>query len=391
MTDHVVQIDEYEQKYSDIKAYKIKRFCELFKDCPHAGQISTPYKLCDEILDKLPLDLNGKSVLILYSPEFYATIIARWPDARITFITGSKRVAGLKLKGVEQIIEIDPFNDIDILEVFKMRFDVVIGNPPFQDPKNKRGPLWKKFIKKSFDLTKQGGCVSLIHPSGWRHPDNELFELIKTNNLKYLKIHDQEDGLNTFGVGTRYDWCVVEKQNNLGRSIIIDEDNIKYECNISNVNCIPHKNIEWVFSLVAKDGEERCEIIHSRTTYGNDKKWMSKIEDNNFKYPCIYATAADGNKILYSSKNNGHFGIKKFIFGKASPEKGFFDRDGKYGITNNAFGIKIDCDEDGLELEQKIKTEKFEKLFLLSKWSGFSTDYRLFSMFKKKFWKDFVK
>jgi len=56
------------------------------------------------------------------------------------------------------------------LDDFEMQFDVVIGNPPYQAPKNANGaknayPLWRRFIIKAQDLLKNGGYVSLLVPS----------------------------------------------------------------------------------------------------------------------------------------------------------------------------------------------------------------------------------
>lgn len=47
-----------------------------------------------------------------------------------------------------------------------MKFDVVVGNPPYQHGNEKGGArsLWRRFVSKSFDLCKDGGHVSLVTP-----------------------------------------------------------------------------------------------------------------------------------------------------------------------------------------------------------------------------------
>lgn len=270
------------------------------------------------------------------------------------------------------------------------KFDVIVANPPYQDPKNKRSPLWQKFVKKSLDLLEDNGHMAMIHPSAWRKPEHELFKVFQKNNLKYLEMHDQKDGLTTFGAGTRYDWYVLENKANQGKTIIIDEIGYKGTYDVSTLNCIPHRDLEWFISLVAKPNEKRCEILHSRSAYGNDKKHMSKAKDLNFKYPCVHATKSGGPEYLYSStKTNGHFGVSKIILGKGSPENGFFDK-GNYGITNNCFGICVESDEDGKFLEEKLKSDKFAKLISLFKWAGFAVDNRAFGYLKYGFWKEFI-
>jgi len=50
-----------------------------------------------------------------------------------------------------------------------MKFDVIIGNPPYQDSANKLKAvkLWPKFITRSLDLLNPGGYLLLVTPSTW--------------------------------------------------------------------------------------------------------------------------------------------------------------------------------------------------------------------------------
>jgi hypothetical protein len=50
------------------------------------------------------------------------------------------------------------------------KYKVIIGNPPYQAPKNENGaknayPFWRRFLKKAEDLVEDGGYVSLLVPS----------------------------------------------------------------------------------------------------------------------------------------------------------------------------------------------------------------------------------
>ena len=82
-------------------------------------------------------------------------------------------------------------------------FDVVMGNPPFQEKvgPNKTETLWGKFIIKSLTLLKSSGYLVLVHPSGWRNIDGKFKNIQKeilTRDLQYLEIHNEKDGLKTF-------------------------------------------------------------------------------------------------------------------------------------------------------------------------------------------------
>jgi site-specific DNA-methyltransferase (adenine-specific) len=74
-------------------------------------------------------------------------------------------------------------------EVFhNMKFDVVLGNPPYQDKEGNEnstnsGDLYKKFIEKSLDLTKDDGYVAMVVPSAWSGPrSGKLKEMLFEEN-----------------------------------------------------------------------------------------------------------------------------------------------------------------------------------------------------------------
>ena len=48
-----------------------------------------------------------------------------------------------------------------------MQFDVIIGNPPYQDPTNPaaNNKLWHKFVTQSLGLVSAGGKIKLVTPS----------------------------------------------------------------------------------------------------------------------------------------------------------------------------------------------------------------------------------
>lgn len=51
-----------------------------------------------------------------------------------------------------------------------MKFDVIVGNPPYQDQnKTEKGgtTLWSRFVKKSIELTKDNGHIAMITPNAW--------------------------------------------------------------------------------------------------------------------------------------------------------------------------------------------------------------------------------
>ena len=48
-----------------------------------------------------------------------------------------------------------------------MKFDVVLGNPPYQSNNNKSNKLWPSFIEKSISLLSENGYLGLVTPISW--------------------------------------------------------------------------------------------------------------------------------------------------------------------------------------------------------------------------------
>jgi len=270
-----------------------------------------------------------------------------------------------------------------------MKFDVVVGNPPYQSD-NKNNPLWQQFVKITLGILKPNGYMSLVHPSAWRKPNHNILELLKGFDMVYLEIHNAIDGKSIFGVSTRYDWYTVRNSISDIKTEVVDE--------LGHTEFIDLKSAEYVFNThmdflknITTKSANTIKILHSRSMYGNDKNWMSMVSDDTHMLPCIHSTPANGiPKLLYSSKNNGHFGIKKIIFGKASPENAIFDREGKYGVTNNCFAIEVTTELEGDNIIKAVNTDKFRQFVSNCKWAGFSFEYKVMLGFKKDFWKEFI-
>ena len=81
----------------------------------------------------------------------------------------------------------------------EMQFDVVIGNPPYQNPnKGKKtangrssngSPLWVKFIKKSSELLKNGGTLSILVPSAVTTPKSRGMSAAKGLTLSSVEFN----------------------------------------------------------------------------------------------------------------------------------------------------------------------------------------------------------
>ena len=287
---------------------------------------------------------------------------------------------------------------------YKRKFDLVVGNPPYQQEQKNSGKkgggdlLWNKFVTLSIELLKPNGFLVFVHPSGWRKPESEkskytgLFDLMtKKNQMVYLSIHNTEDGMKTFKCGTRYDWYLIEKKPKYKDTEIQDEKGKMWILNLEKWKFLPNSDFNVIKKILTKGKEKSCDIIYNRTNYGSDKNYVSSKESKEYKYPLIHSTPKSGIRYMYSKRKDlGHFGISKVIFGETGINNPVLDMKGKYGMTQHAMAILISNKYEGIEIQKALESKKFQTLLNACSWSNFQIDWRMFKYFKKDWYKQFL-
>jgi len=274
-----------------------------------------------------------------------------------------------------------------------IKFDVIFGNPPFQykEENTQAHPIWHYFIKRSFnELIADAGYLLFIHPSGWRDVKGTtrfIYDYIKKHNLIYLSMNDYKKGQKVFGMGTNYDYYLVQNimtTDNITKGT--DIDNLDYEMDFNEWEFIPSGKFNEFKKLLAI--KDKVNLLYERSMYGIDKKNMKNVEVlyDSFIFPCVYTISqSKGVSLWYSNINKGHFGVPKVIWtnGRGSP---IIDEEGQYGLTEFAYGIV-----DEIENLQKIKDAMIHPDFIkLMKYVVFKEcliyNYKIIKLFKKDFY-----
>lgn len=412
MTNKVLELIDALNKSERFKAERQKFRRELIKPLFYGTgntslqNVHTPYELCGEMIGKLKesVDFVDKTFLVLFNIEFVDILkengvksenIYYVADSQLELL-GARKYFGIPL---ENSLEIQLIGNKPVMPDFKMKFDVVVGNPPYQAPKKIEGDkkkgtiggdLWSKFVPLSLQLTKENGYVCLVHPAAWRKPEHELFEKIKNLQLMYLEIHGEKDGQKTFGATTRYDWYILKNTKNISKTKIKNEIGEDFELNIGELPFIPNYEFKNLLNLIAKDNEEKCEVLFSRSAYGTDKEHMLDKKNEKFKYNCVHSMRENGDMVFWYSSKKDIFFEPKVILNFGRYQYPYNDFEGKYGLTQIAFGLKISSKEEGDNIVKALNTDKFKSIIKATKWSSFQTEWRMFKYFRKDFWKEFI-
>ena len=420
---------------SNLRSLIEKHFIPTKDEKKRNAEIPTPVKLVDDMLSKIPTDYwtdihttfepccgKGNFVLGIFD-MFFNGLEKKIPNpvkrcrAIITKCIYFADLTNLNVFITTEILKchiedkcgvrVDyKFNSnigdtltLDIEDIWGLKgFDAVIGNIPYD---KKVGPkktetLWDKFIVKSFTLLKTSGYLVYVHPSGWRNIEGKFKNIQKeilTRNLQYLEIHNEKDGMKTFSSETRYDWYVLQNEIVDNTNTIIKfQDGTTNTINVNGLEFIPNGEYEKIMSMIAEPNEENVEVIYSRSLYGTDKKHMSRTKTEEYKYPCVYTVNSKSEiTYYYSSKQHGHYEVPKFIWsnGRISSIGSYVDINGDYGLTQFAYAI-VDKPENLQKIKEVFDTKDFRNLMELCAVGQLTVNYKVISIFKKDFWKDFI-
>lgn len=289
----------------------------------------------------------------------------------------------------------------DLLELeINMKFDVIIGNPPFQKTKTVKSngnAIWFKFVDKLIKILNVGGYMSLIHPNGWRKCSSDgckytfLYEkLTKDMQMLYLEIHNSYDARNIFNNSIRYDWYVVHNKKKYKYTIINDENRVLNSIDLAQWKFIPNHSYKLVSEILKCPGD-KINILYDRSSYCTTAKNISTIKTDKFIYPVINSITKNCIKLLYSSVNTlGMYGVKKVIIPETNIFNSIYDNDGKYALSESCSAILVKSDNEGMRILSAIKTRIF-KIFVSSvKYSNYRFDYRIFYYLNDGIWEFFL-
>jgi hypothetical protein len=366
--------------------------------------------LVNDILGKIPLEVWESEISTFLDPamgggQFIREIIRRLREHGHSDENIAGRVFGIENGQLRVDFAVNKYNLIgtyistDFLSwETDMKFDVIVTNPPYQMVTNgNSNPIWHKFILKSFDLLKEGGNLVAVHPSGWRDISGTFSNVknaILSKNVKYLEIHNEKDGMETFGAETRYDvYHLVNEPFDDNNTTVKFEDGVIAEINLNDLPFIPNYLYDRLKSLIADIDDERVELLFSHSAYEPRKTYVSDQKTDEFRYPVVYTvTSNDTPTFKWSSTNqNGHFGIPKLIWsnGRISSVGSYIDATGEYGLTNFSYGI-VDTPENLPKIKAAFDSKEFRDLMYACSFGILSINRKIISLFRKDFWKEFV-
>ena len=267
----------------------------------------TPLHIVRSHVDRLG-DISGRLTLAL-NVEYVSYLKEK--GAKVTLATREYCEATRNL-AESQVIEAEYLTLEAVMEK-GLKFDVVIGNPPYQETGGSGNAIWQEFVEVGLKVLVDGGHLAMIHPPGWRGTGDikaniaRISNMLKRVDFEWISMHDIPDGEKNFKAGTAYDMYVARKSNtpDFITEIWDTKRNENRAC-IKKMEIVPNYDFGLVQNLIAKDSEERIDFIYSRVKFGSDKDWMSKVETDEFCHRCVYSISRRTGdlKFRYSNTQN---------------------------------------------------------------------------------------
>jgi hypothetical protein len=307
------------------------------------------------------------------------------------------------------------FLDTTSHSICTTRIDIIIGNPPFQMPRDgarsssKGGQiLWDKFILKSLEILSRDGdgdgeerFLCFITPPLWRKPNSPhgLWEKMTREpcSLCYLHMVDKKTGIRDLQVQQRMDLFIVKVAGAgcaaaaAGECQVVTsvaDGSSLYTITPRDWPFLPNADFSFIKSIIELTPVPR-RVIYDRSSYGSDLPHMSPEYNpaGGFIYPVVHTMTRRGLGVWYSNtKARGHFGVPKVILNFNEKLYPYLDYAGEYGMGQFSFGLPVTSVAQGEAIVRALVSPQFRSVVKATKWGAYQTDRRMFEYFREEWW-----
>jgi hypothetical protein len=361
-------------KRIDIFEYK-QQFIISKEQKSEYGEIFTPFFLIETMFETIPKELFSNPDLKWLDPGAGTGYFSMYLYDKLNKGLAKKIVnKGERhnhiIRNMIYIVEIQQKNIESLLNLFgedaniihadytllksNIKFDIIIGNPPYNSNGLKKVPtqkgmnkkldgktIWISFIKQSISLLKPAGNLLMIVPSIWMKPDKaRMYHFLMEFNIQKIRCYNNTETNKLFSGEAQTPTCffLLTKEQGKGNIKLFDKDREKFiEYPIKIGDPIPVFG-QTIIKKLKPFVEAYGDLKVIKTNLPIKGHSFSDTPDKEHTYINIRTAILDFLQpklvLQYSSSPQMHHGQPKLILPHKMYGFPFIDYDGKYGISN---------------------------------------------------------
>jgi tRNA1(Val) A37 N6-methylase TrmN6 len=383
-------------EYMSIYSLDILTFKQYFesKNKEMYGEVSTDFILVRKILDLLPEHLFSNPHLKWLDPcagkgYFPIILYKRLFKSLQNKIKAPRKRHRHIIQNMIYMVELNPCHlmdlynlfgenaniiNTDFLEMNNMKFDVIIGNPPFNANGFKKVPtnnkiskkkdgisIWAKFVSNSVENLVIGGYLAMITPSIWMKRDHHFHNyLLDMGEIKLHCMNNTETNRMFHGEAqTPTVFFAFRKCEDRGINIYDSCLQTYVDCeSIDSLPLFSPNIIKILNKYVKKVGHIKIIKTSMRPGY----KGLSVSTELDKKHPykniktCILNKLDPKLVINYSNKPCSFSGVEKLVLAHKMYGFPYYDK-GEYGISNRDNYVIIDTTVELKRIKRFLETD----------------------------------
>ena len=365
------------------------------------GELFTPPSLVEEMLDTLPDSLFSNPELRWLDPgcgkgQFSRAVLDRLMEGlEKTLPEKEDRRLHITSKMID-MVEINQEHMDTIHSTFgpscnlliedflganlgSERYDVVVGNPPYNFNGVKKVPTnnqlekksdgitpWIEFVRKSVSLLKPGGYLLFIVPALWMKPDKaQMYQFILNYKIEYLRAFSNTETNKLFSYSAQTPTCyfLLKKVPSDGVVPIFDKS---MGC-VVGYNHLPCQPLPVVGALVVSKMKpflsKAGHLLATKTNMPGKATKFSSVKSSEFSFPyirtCVLEQGAPRLKIEYGDRPDKFRGRTKLVLAHKMYGFPYFDRNGEMCISNRDNYVISEYSFSALERIQAFLSTSF--------------------------------
>jgi hypothetical protein len=384
-----------------IRTLNIEKYTQVFtaekNNKATYGEVHTDFTLIHKILDLVPTYLfadptkkwldpccgRGYFTMVLYKRLFHA-LSQSIPDTEKRhkhIIEHMIYMIEINSEHIPRLYELFGENanilNGDFLEVTNQKYDIVIGNPPFNingaikvptrnncSKKTDGKMIWAAFVKKAVDSLRPFGYLVFIIPSIWMKKDHSMYSFITQYRISKLHTLSNTATNKIFHGQAQTPTCyfTLSKYTEDPSITIYDKDTKEYITFAQYHETYPLCAAS-IFKKLAPFIKKAGSITVKKTNMPRKHTLFSLQPHKNFPHKNIKTCILNGSSpnlvINYSNQECAFARVPKLVLAHKMYGFPFYDKHGEYGISNRDNYVIYDRTSTELERLMDFLSTKF--------------------------------